>query len=78
MGTRTLISRTLEEAVSSLEEVVVVGYGTVKKVNLTGAVSQISSKDLEDRPVSNVTKMLQGAVQVLNVTMSGGSPDKGG
>src|SRR5690606_5962475 len=45
---------------NDLEEVVVVGYGTQKKINLTGAVSQINSEVLENRPQPNLTRMLQG------------------
>lgn len=60
-----------------LDEVVVVGYGTQKKANLTGAVSQIDSKVLEARPVQNVGQALQGVVPGLNfnVTNSGGALD---
>ena len=58
----------------SLEEVVVVGYGTQRKVNLTGAVAQIDSKILQDRPVANATQALQGAVPNLNINFSNGRP----
>lgn len=63
---------------NDLEEVVVVGYGTQKKVNLTGAVAQIDSKILEDRPVSNATQALQGAVPNLNINFTNGRPGGGG
>lgn len=68
---------TLEDT-QDLEEVVVVGYGTQKKVNLTGAVAQIDSKILEDRPVSNATQALQGAVPNLNINFTNGRPGGGG
>jgi TonB-dependent SusC/RagA subfamily outer membrane receptor len=60
-----------------LEEVVVVGYGTQKKVNLTGAVAQVKGEALENRSVTNLGQALQGQVANLNVfqTGSGGSPD---
>lgn len=64
----------LQSSDTSLDEVVVVGYGTQKKVNLTGAVAQIDSKILEDRPVSNATQALQGAVPNLNINFSNGRP----
>lgn len=56
----------LEDDKKMLEEVVVVGYGTQKKVNVTGAVSMVGSEILEDRPVTNVSQALQGAVPGLN------------
>lgn len=55
----------------SLEEVVVVGYGTQKKSHLTGAVSTIKGEDLESRPVQNATQALQGLIPGLNVQTSG-------
>ncbi|MBD8487784.1 TonB-dependent receptor [Echinicola sp. CAU 1574] len=65
---------TLFEDMSDLQEVVVVGYGTQKKANLTGAVSTVDSKALEDRPVSNVATALQGTTPGLNITRTGGQP----
>ncbi len=64
----------LKDADQKLNELVVVGYGTQKKVNLTGAVSQIDAKTLESRPVSNVTQAIQGAIPNLNVTFGDGRP----
>ena len=62
---------------TSLNEVFVTGYGTQKKVNLTGAVAQISSEVLENRPSPNLTRMLQGALPNLNLKMVDGSPTRG-
>lgn len=59
-----------------LEEVVIVGYGTQKKINLTGAVSQIGSEAIENRPSPNLTRMLQGALPNLNIKMVDGSPTR--
>ncbi len=56
---------------TSLDEVVVVGYGTQKKVNLTGAVTQVSGKVLEDRPTTNIGLSLQGVVPNLNINTIG-------
>ncbi|MBD5347082.1 MAG: TonB-dependent receptor [Bacteroides sp.] len=53
-----------------LDEVVVVGFGTQKKINLTGAVSAVSAKELTNRPVSSVSDALQGLVPGLNVLSS--------
>ena len=66
---------TLQESSEMLDNVVVVGYGTQKKVNLTGAVSVVSSKALESRPVTSVAQALQGEVPGLNFSVgnSGGS-----
>ncbi|NLU90484.1 TonB-dependent receptor [Chitinophaga sp. Ak27] len=62
---------------SALSEVIVVGYGTQKKGNLTGAVSTIDSKILENRPVTRLSQALQGAVANLNITTTygGGAPN---
>ncbi len=55
---QTVINIKMKEDSQMLEETVVVGYGTQKKVNLTGAVAALDGKSLEDRPVSNVSSML--------------------
>ena len=57
-----------------LDEVVVVGYGTQKKVNLTGAVGYIDSKAIENRPVSNLGQAIQGAIPNLNISFGSGKP----
>lgn len=65
----------MDEDSQSLEELVVVGYGTQKKANLTGAVAQVNGKVLADRPITNIGQGLQGVVPNLNITMnSGGAP----
>ena len=66
------MSISLAEDTEILDEVVVVGYGTQKKVNLSGAVEAISGATLQDRSVNNVGTMLQGLVPNLNISMSGG------
>lgn len=68
----------LKEDSQSLDELVVVGYGTQKKVNLTGAVAQVTAEELEDRPVANATQMLQGTMPNVNITFSTGEPGAGG
>ena len=67
----------LKEANQLLNEVVVVGYGTQKKVNLTGAVGTISAKEINARPVSNVAMALQGADPSMNLKMSSGRSSSG-
>lgn len=64
----------LSEDTQTLDEVVVVGFGTQKKVNLTGAVASVDNKKLESRPVTSVGQALQGVVPGLNVSI----PDAGG
>ena len=72
---KTNISVVLKEDTQTLDEVVVVGYGTQKKVNLTGAVSSVSAEVMESRPVTNIAQALQGVVPNLNVDISNGAPN---
>ncbi len=71
---QTVVNATLREDVQGLEEVVVVGYSTQKKLNLTAAVDQVTSEALENRPVANVTQGLQGVMPNLNITLLDGKP----
>jgi TonB-linked SusC/RagA family outer membrane protein len=57
-----------------LDDVVVVGYGTTKKVNLTGSVATVSSKELKGRPISNLSSALQGTMPGVTVTVNNGQP----
>ena len=66
----------LEVSSEFLDEVVVVGYGTVKKENLTGAVDQVSAEVFAGRPVANATQMLQGVVPNLNIELVDGKPGR--
>lgn len=59
-----------------LEEVVVVGYGTQKKANLTGAVDHVGSEVFEGRTLANASQMLQGAVPNLNIVPADGKPTR--
>lgn len=68
----------LQEDNMMLEETVVVGYGVQKKVNLTGAVTAVDTKELADRTTHNLTNMLQGAVPGLNISTSSGNPGSAG
>lgn len=72
---RSTINVTLEDESKELEDVVVIGYTTVRKRDLTGAVSQVSSKQIEDVPVANVTEALTGKMAGVNITTPEGSPD---
>lgn len=71
---RNEITVYLQEDAIMLDETVVIGYGTQKKVNLTGAVATVGSKELENRVSHSLSNMLQGSVAGLNVTTSAGKP----
>lgn len=73
-ASQTNLTIYLQEDVVALDEAIVVGYGTQKRVNLTGAVSVVTGAELEDRVTPTVTGMLQGAAPGLNVTTSAGKP----
>jgi len=68
---RTIIDVIMDLDTELLDEIVVVGYGTQKKANLTGSVSVINSSDIESRPVVNVSQALQGLAPGLNISQSG-------
>ena len=75
IGNQTKLSIVLKEDSEALDELVVVGFGTQKKVNLTGAVSAVTSEAFENRSVANVSQALQGAMPGLNITQSQGYLD---
>ena len=66
----------LEDDVDLLEGVVVVGYGTQKKANLTGSVASVSSRDIEDIPAANAASLLQGRLPGVVLTSNGGQAGK--
>lgn len=72
---QTSINLVLEDATIGLNEVVIIGYGSVQKKNLTGAVDQISSDVFEDRPVSNTVQALQGASANLVIQQRSMNPN---
>jgi TonB-dependent starch-binding outer membrane protein SusC len=65
----------LEENAYSLNEIVAIGYGTIRKKDLTGSVSSISEKSLRDIPVASVTEALTGKLPGVQITTTEGSPD---
>jgi TonB-linked SusC/RagA family outer membrane protein len=77
VGTQSVINLTMIEETIGIEEVVAVGYGTQKKINLTGAVSQVDSKVLESRPITNLGQGLQGTVANLIINPVSGAPGRG-
>ena len=70
---RKAVNITLKEDTGLLEEIVVVGFGTQKKVNLTGAVGLADAESLKERPVLNATQALQGLVPGLQITQTNGT-----
>jgi TonB-dependent starch-binding outer membrane protein SusC len=73
VGNQTTVNVSLNSGTSKLDEVVVVGYGTVKKASLTAAVASVSAKEIADLPVVSIQNALQGRVSGVQVT-SVGSP----
>ena len=71
---RTKIDVTMDGSSTMLDEVVAIGYGTVKKKDLTGAVSSVAGKDLAKVPVANVATALQGKAAGLNIVSQNGAP----
>jgi TonB-linked SusC/RagA family outer membrane protein len=74
IGSRTVIDLVLEEDITALQEIVVVGYGTQKKINLSGAVDQVEARALESRPIASISQGLQGLVPNLNIDFVSGEP----
>ena len=72
---RSRIDVTLSSDDELLDEVVVVGYGTQKKANLTGAVDQVGAETFDGRPNANLAQMLQGRVANLNLKFTDGRPN---
>ncbi|MBP7470415.1 MAG: SusC/RagA family TonB-linked outer membrane protein [Flavobacterium sp.] len=75
VGQKTVLNVSLKSTTSKLDEVVVIGYGTAKKSDLTGAVSSISGSDLKKVAVASVAETLTGRIAGVQVTSSEGSPD---
>lgn len=74
VGNQASINLTMLEDAIGIEEVVAVGYGTQKKINLTGSVGRIEAKEFETRPITDVTQALQGKVPGLLINQVGGQP----
>lgn len=76
LGAQTVINVVMAPDLMGLEQVIVVGYGTKKKVNLTGSVSVVDKELLERRPVSNIQQALQGLIPnlIISANDAGGEP----
>jgi TonB-linked SusC/RagA family outer membrane protein len=75
VGNQNTINITLREDMQALDEVVVVGYGSVKKRDLTGSVASVSGKEIALTPVANALQALQGRLPGVNITTQDGRPD---
>ncbi|RAJ37185.1 SusC/RagA family TonB-linked outer membrane protein [Pedobacter cryoconitis] len=71
---RSTINIQLDEKADNLNEVVVIGYGTVKKSDLTGAVATIKGEQLMDKPVANISQALQGKIAGVEVSLNSAAP----
>lgn len=76
VGAQKVINVTLAEDSKMIDEVVVIGFQSQKKGNLTAAVASVGAETLQDRPVANIGQALQGMVPGLNVSIAGGDPNK--
>ncbi|KXX68196.1 hypothetical protein AVL50_20580 [Flammeovirga sp. SJP92] len=74
VGSKSIVNVSLNEDAEQLEEVVVVGYGTMKKSDMTGAVNKVQMDDIPQRPAANVEQLLQGQAAGLQITNSSGQP----
>jgi TonB-linked SusC/RagA family outer membrane protein len=74
VGNRREINVTLEEEEKEIEEIVVIGYGTVAKKDVTTAVSTVSVKDLDERPIISAAQAIQGKAAGVNVYQPNGAP----
>jgi len=72
-----VIKLTLKESIVGLDEVVVIGYGTEKRANVTGAISKMNASQIAEIPVTSVNEALQGRLAGVNVTNNSGSPGAG-
>jgi len=76
IGAQRTINVTLEEDVSKLDEVVVVGYGTQSKEEITSSITRVSEKDFNKGFINDPTQLLQGKVAGLNIAKAGGNPNQ--
>lgn len=72
---KTTVNVVMQDDAQALDEVVVIGYGTVAKRDLTGSVASVSAKELEAIPVANVSEALTGKLAGVSITTTEGSPD---
>ncbi|MFM8849416.1 MAG: SusC/RagA family TonB-linked outer membrane protein [Cytophagales bacterium] len=74
IGNREIVDVSLKENVLALKEVVVIGYGTQDKKDITGSIASISNKEFKDQPTTNLAQNLQGKLAGVNITTTSGTP----
>ena len=74
VNNQSILNVALSEDLTRLEEIVVVGYGTQKKENLTGSISTVKLEDVKNRPIANATQVLAGMAPGVSVTQNSGQP----
>lgn len=74
VGNQTTLNVTLQESVTGLDEVIVIGYGTVKKRDLTGSVASISGEMMRDVPSANISQALQGRISGVDMSQTSTKP----
>lgn len=77
VGSSTVIDIVMQVDITALEEIVVVGYGTMKKSDVTGSLTSVSSKDYDVQPITRVDQALQGRAAGVTVTQTSGAPGAG-
>ncbi len=77
IGNKTELNVTLKATSSNLNEVVVIGYGAVRRADVTSSISSVSAKDLKDLPVAGVDQAIQGRVAGVTVSNNSGQPGGG-
>jgi TonB-dependent starch-binding outer membrane protein SusC len=77
IGTQTQINVTLEQSFTNLDEVVAIGYGSMERNNVTGAISSIKTEEIMKAPVANVVEALRGQVSGVKISRSSGQPGSG-
>ncbi|MES2458525.1 MAG: TonB-dependent receptor [Bacteroidota bacterium] len=77
VGSNAVVNITLQSSTSTLSDVVVIGYGTLRKSELTSAISSVSQKDIKNLPVAGIDQALQGKVAGVTISNNGGQPGGG-
>lgn len=78
IGNQQVIDVALVDSAQALDEIVVVGYGTQKKANLTGSVASVGSRDIENRPITSAATALQGTVSGVHINQNSGQAGRDG
>ena len=77
VGSRTFLNISLVKDSKALDEVVVIGYGEIKKSDLTGSVSRLKAEGNEDKPITSIDQLIQGRTSGVQITQNSGAPGSG-